>query len=143
MVSLTASMAKGTAPDTAMLCTSRLTPLLKPGGGIRPIAVGRLFYRQSTQAILKVAFKKEFLLPSQLGVGSKGGVEPIVRAVDRGLEGSLPQDYTHLVSLDFSNAFNTPDRLDIAAALKAHAPGIYYRLAKWAYNDTSDLLIGD
>jgi len=142
MVSLTASMAKGTAPGAAMLCTSRLTPLLKPDGGIRPIAVGELFYRLATKAILKAAFKKDFLLPNQLGVGSKGGVEPIVRAVERGLEGSLPQHYTHLVSLDFSNAFNTADRLEIATSLKAHAPGIY-RLAKWAYNNSSDLLIGD
>jgi len=142
IVLLTASMAKGTAPGAAMLCTSRLTPLLKPDNGVRPIAVGELFYRLSTKAILKAAFKQDFLLPNQFGVGSKGGVEPIVRAVERGLEGRLPQRYTHLVSLDFSNAFNTADRLDIAAALKAHAPGIY-RLAKWAYNDSSDLLIGD
>jgi hypothetical protein len=142
MVSLTASMAKGTAPGAAMLCTSRLTPLLKPDGGVRPIAVGELFYRLATKAILKAAFKPDFLLPNQLGVGSKGGVEPIVRAVERSLDGSLPQAYTHLVSLDFSNAFNTADRLDIAASLRAHAPGTY-RLAKWAYNGSTDLLIGD
>jgi hypothetical protein len=142
MVSLTASMAKGTAPGSSMLCTSRLTPLLKPDGGVRPIAVGELFYRLATKAILKSAFKPDFLLPNQLGVGSKGGVEPIIRAVQRGLDGSLPQRFSHLVSLDFANAFNTADRLDIVNSLKDHAPSLY-RLAKWAYNDASDLLIGD
>lgn len=142
VVSLTASMAKGTAPGSSMLCTSRLTPLLKPDGGVRPIAVGELFYRLSTKAILKTAFKPDFLLPNQLGVGSKGGVEPIVRAVQRGLDGTLPQQYTHLVSLDCSNAFNTANRLDIVSSLKNHAPSLY-RLAKWAYNNASDLLIGD
>ena len=142
LVSLTAAMNKGTAPGSSMLCTSRLTPLLKPDGGIRPIAVGELFYRLATKTILKIAFKADFLLPNQLGVGSKGGVEPIVRAVERALAGTLPLRYFHLVSLDFSNAFNTANRLLIVTALKDHAPALY-RLAKWAYNNASDLVIGD
>lgn len=48
----------------------------------------------------------EPLLPSQLGSKSKGGVKPIVRAVERALIGTMDQDYTHLVSLDAANAFN-------------------------------------
>jgi hypothetical protein len=142
IVALTAAMNKGTAPGASMLCTSRLTPLLKPDGGIRPIAVGELFYRLATKTILKTAFKPDFLLPNQLGVGSKGGVEPIARAVERALAGNLPLRYSHLVSLDFTNAFNTANRLLIVSALKDHAPALY-RLAKWAYNNASDLVIGD
>ena len=46
-----------------------------------------------------------------------------------------------MVSLDFSNAFNTANRLLIVTALKDHAPALY-RLAKWAYNNASDLVIG-
>ncbi len=49
----------------------------------------------------------EPLLPSQLGSKSKGGVKPIVRAVERALIGTMDQDYTHLVSLDAANA-STP-----------------------------------
>jgi hypothetical protein len=142
LVSLTAAMNKGTAPGASMLCTSRLTPLLKPDGGIRPIAVGELFYRLATKTILKTAFKPDFLLPNQLGVGSKGGIEPVARAVERALSGTLPLRYSHLVSLDFSNAFNTANRTLIVSALKDYAPALY-RLAKWAYNDASDLVIGD
>ena len=142
MVSLTAAMAKGTAPGADMLCTARLTPLLKPDGGLRPIAVGELFYRVATKTILNTAFKSDFLLPNQLGVGSKGGVEPIIRLVDRALVGSLPTRYQYLISLDCANAFNTIDRADIASSLRKHAPTLY-RLAKWAYNNTSDLLVGD
>jgi hypothetical protein len=142
MVSLTAAMAKGTAPGADMLCTSRLTPLSKPDGGVRPIAVGELFYRLATKTILKTSFKPDFLLPNQLGVGSKGGVEPIVRVVNRALTGSLPTKYQHLVSLDAANAFNTVNRTDIVTSLKKHAPALH-RLAKWAYNSASDLLIGE
>ena len=39
------SMAVGTAPGRQMLTASRLTPLEKPNGGIRPVACGSIFYR--------------------------------------------------------------------------------------------------
>ncbi len=45
-------------------------------------------------------------------------------------------------SLDFTNAFNTVDRREIACALKEYAPSLY-RTAKWAYNSTTDLVQGD
>jgi len=141
--SLTAGISNGTAPGQSMLCTSRLTPLLKREGGIRPIAVGELFYRLCTKALLKSAFKPDFLLPCQLGVGSKGGVEPINRAVSRAMDGDLyGKQYTHLISLDFSNAFNTVDRCQMAQSLRAFAPGLF-RAGRWAYGVASDLVVGD
>jgi hypothetical protein len=80
------------------------------------------------------------LLPFQLGVGSKGGVEPVVRAVEKALEGSLPDEYSHLVSLDFSNAFNSIDRRDLASALKDFAPSLY-RVGKWVYGQSAKLVV--
>jgi hypothetical protein len=65
----------------------------------------------------------------------------VVRAVDRALEGSLDGPYTHLTSLDFSNAFNTVDRRDIAEGLRQHAPSLY-RAGRWAYVCTSSLVLG-
>jgi len=141
--SLTAGISNGTAPGQSMLCTSRLTPLLKREGGIRPIAVGEPFYRLCTKALLKSAFKPDFLLPCQLGVGSKGGVEPINRAVSRAMDGDLyGKQYTHLISLDFSNAFNTVDRCQMAQSLREFAPGLF-RAGRWAYGVASDLVVGD
>jgi hypothetical protein len=64
-------------------------------------------------------------LPFQFGVGTKGGVEPVIRAAQRALEDDLGQPFTHLTSLDFTNAFNTVDRLDIAAGLRRFAPSLY------------------
>jgi hypothetical protein len=123
-----------------MWCTSRLIALSKPDGGIRPIAVGELIYRLCTKAILRHSLKPDFLLPYQFGVGTKGGVEPLIHAVGRALDHDTGKVYTHLTSLDFSNAFNTLERRDIASAARTHAPPLY-RLAKWAYNNPSDLVM--
>jgi len=137
---LTASVSAGTAPGRSMLCTSRLTPLAKTDGGIRPIACGELIYRLITKTLLRKAFKPDFLEKYQLGVSSKGGVEPIVRTIERALAGTLDQRYTHLTSVDATNAFNAMYRKVIATATKRFAPALY-RPAKWAYNDKSDLVV--
>jgi hypothetical protein len=70
---LTGLIVAGTAPGQAMLCASRLTPLRKPDGGLRPIAVGDMIYRLATKAIIRHSNRRDFLLPYQFGVGSKGG----------------------------------------------------------------------
>jgi hypothetical protein len=131
----------GTVPGEAILCASRLTPLPKPDGGLRPIAVGGMICRLATKAIVQHSNRRDFLLPYQFGVGSKGGVEPVVRAVERAVEGTLDRPYTHLTSLDFSNAFNTVDRKDIAEGLRQYAP-ILYQPGRWAYGCTSSLVLG-
>jgi len=125
-----------------MLCTSRLTPLLKKDGAIRPIACGELFYGLATKVLLRKAFRSDYLEPFQLGVGSKGGVEPVVWTVELALAGQLDQDYTHLVSLDAINAFNAMARGCVAQGTSQFAP-MLYRVAKWAYNSTTDLVVGD
>lgn len=80
------------------------------------------------------------LLPNELGVGSKGGVEPVVRAVERALADELPKTYTHLVTLDFTNAFNTVDRRELAAGFKEYAPALY-RAGRWVYGTASKLAV--
>jgi hypothetical protein len=132
----------GTAPGRNFLCSSRLIALDKPDGGVRPIAVGELVYRLCTKAIVRHSFKPDCLSPCQFGVGTRGGVEPLLRAVQRAVEGSIEgEEFTHITSLDFSNAFNTLDRSELAKSVKQFAPGIY-RLAKWAYNGKSHLIFG-
>jgi hypothetical protein len=96
------------------------------------MAVGELIYRLCTKALLRHIFRPDFLLPFQFGVGAKGGVEPVIRAAQRALDNSLGRSSTHLSSLDFSNAFNTVDRREIASGLRCFAPSLY-RAGKWAY----------
>lgn len=105
-----------------MLRTSRLIALKKDDGSVRPIAVGELIYRLCAKAIIRSYFHTDFLLLYQLGVKSPGGVEPIVRTAERALEGSLEAEYTHLASLDATNAFNRVDRKVMADAVEKHAP---------------------
>jgi hypothetical protein len=135
--SLCTMMVSGTAPGQEMLCSSRLVALAKPGGGIRPIAVGELLYRLCTKAILRHSLKPDFLLGNQFGVGSKGGVEPVVHAVNTALDN---HKFTHLTSLDFTNAFNSVGRQLVAQAVRKYSP-VLYRLAKWAYNKPTDLVL--
>ena len=143
VTTLVGSINAGTAPGRDMLCACRLIPLSKSGGGVRPIAVGETLYRLAMKAIQeKRLASKNPLLPSQLGVKSKGGVEPVVRAFERGLVGRLDLPYTHAVLLDAINAFNRMCRRIMAAAIQKYLPGIW-RCAKWAYSGPSDLICDD
>jgi len=137
---LTKQVAGGTAPGRALLCTSRLTPLAKSDGGIRPIACGELIYRLIAKTLMRHYFRKTMLLPWQFGVGTPGGVEPVTRALERALSGDLPRPYAHVTSLDFSNAFNSISRASVAAGVLQHAPSLF-RAAKWAYNEPSQLVV--
>ena len=138
---LTGMIGQGTAPCRDLLVASRLTPLAKDDGGLRPIAVGDIIYRLATKTLLRHHFKPDSLLPCQFGVGTKGGTEPVTRTIQRALDRTLGHPYTHLTLLDFNNAFNQVDRVQIACALKEYLPGLY-RTVKWAYNDPSDLVLG-
>ena len=137
---LTKQIAGGTAPGQALLCTSRLTPLIKSDGGIRPIACGELIYRLVAKTLMRHYFRKTMLLPWQFGVGTPGGVEPVTRALEQALSDDLPLPYTHVTSLDFSNAFNSISRASVAAGLLHHAPSLF-RAGKWAYNKPSQLVV--
>ncbi|TIB59545.1 hypothetical protein E3P77_04160, partial [Wallemia ichthyophaga] len=138
---LTRLVVQGVAPGRQMLCASRLIPLGKPDGGVRPIAVGEIFYRLLMKAIMRTYFKPSCLLPFQLGVGSSGGVEPVILAAQRQVDQPNPK-FNFVTSLDFSNAFNTVNRPSIARATHKHLNPIF-KAVKWAYNQPSSLLMHD
>lgn len=77
-----------------------------------------MLYRLCAKVLLKHSFRPDLLLPFQLGAGWKRGVEPVILAEEKALEGSLQNEHSHLVLLDFSNAFDCIDRRDLASALK-------------------------
>ena len=140
VVLLTRHVAQGTAPGQQLLCTSRLTPLLKADGGIRPIAVGELLYRLVAKSLVRHFSAPSQLLPWQFGVGSPGGTEPITRAIERAVDFDLPAPYRHVTSLDFSNAFNSLRRAQVGKGLLQHAPALY-RAGRWAYNVATPLIV--
>jgi len=127
---------QGTAPGASLLCASRLIGLEKPGGGVRPIAIGDLIYRVAMKAILLTSYNPSMLLPFQLGVSSPGGVEPAIFLLEEAIIGGNSANFQQLASIDLTNAFNSVARPAIAAAVATYAP-VFYRATAWAYNSPS------
>jgi hypothetical protein len=99
----------GSLPEEARqyLLASRLVGLNKPTGGLRPIAVGELFYRLAgIIAVSKVLSPAAALLaPHQYGVGVSCGAERIVHSLQHSLTDGAAK--LALLKVDITNAFNT------------------------------------
>ena len=89
-----------------------ITQLMKPNGGIRPIAVGLTLRRLVSKVALAAVLPSvsEYLQPYQVGVGVRGGAEGMVHALNRLVADQQNNPDLVVVSLDFQNAFNTVDR---------------------------------
>ena len=100
----------------------RLFSLSKPGGGLRPIAIGMTLRRLVAKIANRVAVNKcsHYLTPRQLGVGVKGGCEAVVHAA-RAFLISCPAG-SALLKIDFNNAFNTLRRDSMLEAVQRHIP---------------------
>ena len=140
ITTLTCQVAQAAAPGKSMLCASRLTGLLKPDGGLRPIATGEVFYRGIMKTLATKYVHARSLAPFQFGVHSAGGVESVIHTVEEALDSAPGTGYSHLVQLDFKNAFNAIPRSLVAKGLLAHCPSLY-RAARWAYNDPTPLVL--
>lgn len=128
------------APGQRYCCASQLVVMAKPGGGVRPFAVGDVFYRLFMGAVLAKygTNVRDGFLQTQFGVRNPGGVEPIVRMVEHAVAGDVP--CAQITCLDFSNAYNTLSRATIAEAVHDGYPQLY-RLARWDYRGLSSLLV--
>jgi hypothetical protein len=139
---LTDMIRQGTAPGANLLTASRLIPLTKPNGGIRPIAIGDLIYKVAAKAILNCLYKPDMLLPCQLGVRTPGGVEPAIILLREAIENNDngTPDFSSITALDYTNAYNAIGRSSIAGATATYAPTLY-RAAMWAYGGPSILVL--
>ena len=140
----------GVAPGVVLLAAARLTPLQPDPTApkIRPIANGEIFYKICTKFTYATQSTGRELLPCQLGVGSPGGVEPLVHLAHTHFEANRVQVeaaeplFKHLYSLDLRNAFNEVDRGVMARAIRTHAPG-FYRSFRWCYGGQTPLVVND
>ena len=135
------AMKRNEAGGWRLYCASRLTALSKPSGGVRPIAVGEVPYRLLMRTVLCTYGERvrTGLLPTQYGVGTPGGTEPVIRAVEHVYQGEL-QEYQQVTALDFSNAYNTLRRRSIGEAMRRWY-GPLYRLTRWAYGQAAPLVV--
>jgi hypothetical protein len=86
------------------LLPSNLIPLSKPNGGIRPIAVGEIFWRAAANYLLSQnrGTIRGVLSPHQFGCAVPGGTEHVIHTLQTILE---DDNYKcAAVSLDFTNA---------------------------------------
>ncbi|GKF75856.1 hypothetical protein Tco_0225300, partial [Tanacetum coccineum] len=90
------------------IASAPLMPLVKPGGGIRPIAVGTIWRR----------------LVSKFGVGVSGGGEAILHAVNRLIKERGDNVGFSMLLVDFKNAFNLVNREVMLEEVRPHCPSI-------------------
>lgn len=137
---ITEGIRRGSAPGSSLLTVALLISIPKANNKVRPIAISKILYRFAMKVIVRNINVGASLLPSQFGVGTKGGVEPIVHTLNLALTGGLPSKYTHFTMLDAVNAFNCADRGMVARACATHCPDLF-RAAKWSYNRPSPMAL--
>ncbi|GJX80609.1 hypothetical protein Tco_0328758 [Tanacetum coccineum] len=90
------------------IASAPLTLLVKPGGGIRPIAVGTIWRRlvSKISATMIDHSLDGYLVGLQFGVGVPGGGEAILYAVNHLVEDRGDDVGLSMLLVDFQNAFN-------------------------------------
>ena len=115
----------GQVPPRAMdmLAGASLTPLAKPNGGLRPLAVGEVLRRATARAMCaqeRESFTTD-LEPHQFAVGLPGCCEVIQKSVSV-LIGQNP-DFL-VAALDVHNAYNSILRGTCIQAMRRSQPGL-------------------
>ncbi|GJY71317.1 hypothetical protein Tco_0475020 [Tanacetum coccineum] len=108
------------------IASAPLTPLVKPGGGIRPIAVGTVWRRlvSKVSATMIGHSLDGYLDGLQFGVGVPGGGEAILHAVNRLVEDRGDDVVLSMLLVDFQNAFNLVDRTVMLEEVRLRCPAI-------------------
>ena len=137
LVKLANMISQGNAPGARYLLSSNLIPIRKPGTNkLRPIAVGELFYRVVARCIVRNGRTQGDLDINQFGVGSIGGVEPIIWKIQDIIDDCNQQGA--VICLDLANAFNSIDRKHLAKAVADLNPKLQLAIG-WAYGSQSPL----
>jgi len=142
---LLTQIGSGDGANSTLWLRSRLVLLAKPGGGVRPLAVGEAWTRLLGRALAARTSgrARDLLAPMQLGIGVRGGVEVAAHVVASAARVVKAGD-TDLViqTVDFSNAFNTVSRASIATQIAAHLPELT-GYVRWAYGGPTQLFADD
>ena len=114
--------------------------LEKPGGGLRPIAIGEVLRRLVAKCFCKT-YKKDsysYLWPRQIGVASPLGAEVGSQTVRQWLQRNKTSAGKVIFVADFKNAFNSIDRGKFLHEARHHLPGLS-RWVEWCYGGSSKL----
>ena len=135
-------LAKGEAPEpiAQYLAGASLLGMEKPGGGIRPIAVGEVLRRLVAKCFCNI-YEKEvssYLWPKQIGVAAPLGAEVGSQTVRQWCKRNQTTAGKILFVADFKNAFNSIDREQFLRQVRHQLPGLS-RWAEWCYGGPSKL----
>lgn len=126
------------------VASTPLTPLLKPGGGIRPIAVDTIWRRLCSKMAASAVLKDmtAYLGNHQFGVGTPCSGEGILHSVNRLLEMKGSYEKMTMLLIDFTNAFNIVNCNVLISEVRDKCPSIskwvefcYARPSKLYYNE--------
>ena len=123
-------MLRGEVPAEVapFLYGASLIAFSKPGGGVRPIAIGSTLRRVAAKATA-FSFRpaaKAKLFPRQLGVAVPGGAEAAVHAARSFCtSNSSSPDPILFLKIDFENAFNSIRRDKMLRAVRSELGSIY------------------
>ncbi|GJX18224.1 reverse transcriptase domain-containing protein [Tanacetum coccineum] len=126
------------------IASASLTPLVKPGGGIRPIVVGTVWRRlvSKVSAVMIGNSLNGYLDDLQFGVGVSGGGEAILHAVNRLIEDRGDDVGFSMLLVDFKNAFNLVDREVMLKEVHLRCPTIS-RWVEFCYSNPARLYYGE
>ncbi|KAK2402907.1 hypothetical protein QL285_052393 [Trifolium repens] len=126
------------------VASAPLTPLLKPDGGIRPIAVGTIWRRLVSKVAMKGVGKDvaKYLNDFQFGVGISGGAEAILHSANRLLSQRHDDGSLAMLTVDFSNAFNMVDKSALLREVRVRCPSISLWV-EFLYGQAARLYLGD
>ena len=140
-------VANGDVPESAvdLLALTKLTPLLKDNGGIRPIAGGECLRKLTARALVREhkATLSEAVGRHQFGAGRAGGAEILVHTIQVVSEAHQDRAW---VQLDVANAFPSVSRQAVLDAVTEHAPALLpmaeaflRRASSFVFQDASGL----
>ena len=121
-----------------------LFAMSKKTGGVRPIAVGKVFRRLASKCGGRAysTARKDSYGARQLGYGTPRGAEAAVHATRMYIHDNIERSGKVILKIDFKNAFNSISRNKFLSLIHERYPGLYpYTHA--AYDSASHLFIGD
>jgi hypothetical protein len=127
---LSEKWALGKLPDThsPWLCGANLTPLRKPDGGVRPVAVGETLRRVVGKAILATSVAKgqvATLQPLQVVVGLRNATEAVAMSVQSYVDTRQSTGHWVPLKVDLSNAFNCIERQLVLREAQTRSPCLF------------------
>ncbi|XP_026384575.1 uncharacterized protein LOC113280132 [Papaver somniferum] len=126
------------------VASAPITPLTKPGGGLRPIVVGTIWRRLVSKCAASLVGKemRSYMGDFQFGFSVKCTGEAILHVVNRALEEKWNQDNYLMLLVDFYNAFNLIDRTAMIAEVRNLCPSIS-RWVEFSYASPARLYYTD